>query len=255
VSAFSANLAESGDGGNRGAGGSATGGNGGSAGYPGFAASGGNAGSATSGSGGSAGGGGLAEGGGFYDDGAASFTGVTVNFTNNRAVGGSAGTGGNGGTDAYGGFAGSSHGGGAGGNGGNATGGNGGGADFNGLANGGGITVDVSGKLSLQPTLGAPKGSKQANAADLISGNSATPGAAGTAGSPGPNLAPGTGGGGAPVGKNGVFTVGQPGRVSLLKRSVGGGIAIFGTARGKSHTKVTGNSAIVFPNIDGTFSP
>ncbi len=50
----------------------------------------------------------LAEGsgGGLYDNGAASFTGVTVNFTNNQVSGGSGGGGGGGGNDAFGGFGG-----------------------------------------------------------------------------------------------------------------------------------------------------
>jgi len=253
VSTFSGNKAVGGFGGNGGAGGSATGGNGGNGGTGSSPSSGGNAGSAFAGSGGNGGRGGLAQGGGLYDDGAASFTGVTVDFTNNQAVGGAAGNGGEGGNHAFGGFAGNGVNG-PGGNGGSATGGNGGSAEINGLASGGGIIVDVSGTLSLEPRLGAKKGSKQASATDLITGNSATPGAAGTAGSPTPNIAPGTGGGFNPPGQNGTLKVGQPGHVSTLKRSVGGGIAIFGTAHGKSHTSVTGNSAIVFPNIDGTFS-
>lgn len=89
----------------------------------------------------------------------------------------------------------------------------------------------------------------------MITGNSATPGAAGTAGSPTGNIAPGTSGGVNPPGQDGILTLGQAGQVSTLRRSVGGGIAISGTAHGKTHTSVTGNSAITFPDIDGTFSP
>ena len=257
VSTFSMNQADGGSGGNGGTGGSATAGNGGNGGTGGVPAgtSGGNAGSATSGSGGSGGLGDVGVGGGLLDAGTASFTGVTVDFTKNQAAGGPAGSGGNGGIDAYGGYGGAGHGG-PGGNGGNATGGNGGNAGaISGTGEGGGIAVDPSGTLVLKPRLGAKKGSKQAGATDVITGNSATPGAPGTAGSPGANIAPGTGTGGSPPGKNGVFTVGQPGHVLAVKHSIGGGIAIFGIARGASHTLVTGNSATVGANIDGTFSP
>ena len=144
---------------------------------------------------------------------------------------------------------------GAGGNGGNATGGDSGGANASGYASGGGITVDSAGTLFLEPRQGAKKGHKQFGATDLITGNSATPGAAGTAGTPTGNIAPGTGGGTNPPGHNGILTLGQPGQVSTLKQSVGGGIAISGTAHGATHTSVTGNSAFRFPDIDGTFSP
>ena len=253
-STFSGNNAVGGFGGNGGAGGSATGGNGGNGGTGASPSSGGDAGSATAGSGGTGGGGGLAQGGGFYDNGAASFDGVTVIFTNNQAVGGSAGSGGAGGTDAFGGYAGNGVNG-PGGNGGNATGGDSGGANPSGYASGGGITVDSAGTLFLEPRQRAKKGSKQFGATDLITGNSATPGAAGTAGLPTGNIAPGTGGGVNPPGEDGILTLGQAGQVSTLKRSVGGGIAIFGAAHGKTHTSVTGNSAITFPDIDGTFSP
>jgi hypothetical protein len=250
------NEAVCGFGGNGGAAGTATGGDAGNGGgdlFP-FVAS--DGGSALAGAGGNAGGGNLAEGGGLFDDGAASFTGVTVNFTNNEARGGAAGNGGNGGNHAFGHNGGSAENG-PGGNGGNATGGNGGNAGSRGTAGGGGITVAGQGTLSLEPELGAKKGSKQARAKDLITGNSASLGAAGTVGSPTPsmNITPGTGGGGNPPGQNGTITVGRPGQVSTLFQSIGGGILIFGKARGALHTSVKGNAATVDPNIDGTFSP
>ncbi len=251
------NQAEGGSGGNGGTGGSATAGNGGNGGTGGVPAgtSGGNAGSATSGSGGSGGLGDVGAGGGLFDAGTASFTGVTVNFTKNQAVGGSAGNGGNGGIDAFGGFGGAGHGG-RGGNGGNATGGNGGNAGaISGIGEGGGIAVDTSGTLVLKPRLGAKKGSKQAGATDVITSNSATPGGLGTAGLPGANIAPGTGTGGSPGGNNGTLTVGHPGQVLAVQHSIGGGIAIFGNGKATAdNTSVTGNSAITDPNIEGTLS-
>jgi len=60
---------------------------------------------------------------------------------------------------------------------------------------------------------------------------------------------------GNPPGQNGTLTVGKPGTVGLLTNSIGGGILIFGHASGATHTHVSGNSATVDPNIDGTFSP
>jgi len=197
ASTLSGNETVGGFGGNGGAAGTATGGDAGNGGTDLFPFVAGNGGSALAGAGGNSGGGGLAQGGGLYDDGAASFNGVTVNFSNNEAAGGRAGNGGDGGNHAFGGFGGSAVNG-PGGSGGNATGGNGGNASSNGTAGGGGITVAGQGTLSLEPRLGAKKGSKQANATDLITGNSASLSAAGTAGSPTPNITPGNGGGGNP---------------------------------------------------------
>ena len=110
-------------------------------------------------------------GGGLCDDGAASFTGVTVNFTSNQAVAGLGGSGGDGG-NAFGGYGGTGANG-PGGNGGNATAGNGGNATFNGVASGGGIYVGQTGNLILQPRQGAKKGSREAKATDVITLNSA----------------------------------------------------------------------------------
>jgi hypothetical protein len=142
---------------------------------------------------------------------------------------------------------------GPGGNGGNATAGNGGNGTFNGVASGGGIYVDQSGNLLLQPRHGAKKGSRQSKATDLITSNSAVHEAVGTAGSPSANVAAGTGTGGSTPGKNGTDNFGHPGGVVPLISSAGGGITIVGKATA-DNTSVTGNTADVFPNIDGTLS-
>jgi hypothetical protein len=205
------------------------------------------------GPGGNGGGGGLGWGGGFYDDGKASFTGVTVNFNGNQADGGLAGPGGGGGS-AQGGHGGNSSNA-AGGNGGNATGGNGGNSALPGLAIGGGIIVDAAGSLVLKPRLGARKGSKQASATDVITSNKAVAGGVALGGaSKGGSAAAGGGGSGQPAGANGTATGGQNGQVLSTMNSEGGGMAIFGTAHG-DNVSVTSNQAITDPNIDGTLLP
>ena len=51
----------------------------------------------------------------------------------------------------------------------------------------------------------------------------------------------------------GTENLGHPGGVVPLIPSAGGGITIVGTATA-DNTSVTGNTADVFPNIDGTLS-
>ena len=249
-SSFTANKAVGGNPGRGGNGGSATGGNGGNAGTGADPSAGGNAGSATSGFGNNGGAGGDGSGGGLFDDGTASLTGVTVNFTSNQAAAGSGGSGGDGGADAFGGYGGAGAGG-VGGAGGNATAGNGGNADFTGVADGGGIFVGQSGTLVLKPRLGAKKGSRESKATDVITLNAAVHGALGTPGTAGGSVAAGIGGN--LHGTNGTDNLGHPGGVVPLVPSAGGGIANFGTAT-VDNTSITGNSADVFPNIDGTLS-
>jgi len=87
----------------------------------------------------------------------------------------------------------------------------------------------------------------------VITANSAVHAAVGSAGSAGGSVAAGTGGGGRPPGTNGTDNLGHPGEVGLLIESAGGGMAIFGKAKG-DNTSVTGNTADVFPNIEGTLS-
>jgi len=141
----------------------------------------------------------------------------------------------------------------AGGNGGDVTGGNG----SSGAANGGGITVDVSGTLVLEPHLATQMGSKEpdvvvVSAFDFITSNSAIAGRAGGAGLAG-SATPGTGGPEDPVGAPGMITPGHAGVIGVLKQSEGGGIAIFGTATAID-TVVTNNHASASPNILGKLS-
>ncbi len=208
---------------------------------------------AVGGLGGNGGGGGLGWGGGFYDDGKASFSGVTVNFNNNLAAGGTAGSG-EGGGSAQGGHGGNSANA-AGGNGGNATGGNGGNSGLPGVAIGGGIIVDAAGSLVLKPRLGAKKGSKQASATDVITSNTALAGGTAVLGAAGgAGATAGVGGSGQPPGANGTATVGENGEVLSTVNSAGGGMFIDGTAHG-DNVSVTGNHAITDPNVGGTLSP
>ncbi len=269
-SSFSMNQADGGSGGAGGAGGNCFGGNGGNGGNSStnvVQRPGGAAGSAFGGTGASGGAGGFGSGGGFYDDGTASFTGVTVDFTQNQAAGGAAGSGGvggsaQGGNGGNGGNCGCSHAGlggppadhmfGRGGNGGNGTGGNGGNSGVSGGGSGGGIIVDAAGVLTLKPSLGAPSGSNEANATDVIASNSANAGGIGGLGFGGAATG-GAGGRGFLVGANGTLTSGHLGAIDIFRQSEGGGIIIVGKATA-DNTSVTGNSAITDPNIDGTLS-
>ena len=253
VSTFSMNEAEGGSGGAGGQGGSAFGGNGGNGGGAPQGRTGGQGGpggSAGGGTGGSGGAGGLGSGGGLYNDSAASFTGVTVNFKNNQAGSGSGGGAGGGGSAQSG--NGGTGDGVAGGHGGHATGGNGGNGGESGLASGGGITVDVSGALVLKPRLGARKGSTEASATDVITSNSASASGNGGLGLGGAATG-GTGGPGNSSGAGGTLTPGHIGAIFISTNSVGGGMAIFGSAAG-DNTSVAANNAITFPDIDGTIS-
>jgi len=248
ISNFMMNNAGGGSGGNGGPAGSATGRIGGNGGNK--QPAGGQGGSAVGATGGLGGTGGFGSGGGFYDDGTASFTGVTANFTSNQAAGGTAGVGGSGGSVQAG--NGGIGAGAAGGAGGNAVGGNGANSGPSGVGIGGGITVDASGTLVLKPRLGAKAGSSQAGETDLIQSNSATAGGIGSLGLAG-SATPGAGGAGSPTGAGGTVTAGENGAIDITEQSEGGGIAIFGTATG-DNTTVTNNSAITSPNIDGKLS-
>ena len=214
-------------------------------------AAGGDAGFATGGFGNNGGAGGDAFGGGLYDDGPASFTGVTVNFTSNQALAGLGGSGGEGG-NAFGGYGGTGRAG-RGGDGGNATAGNGGNGNFDGLASGGGIYVDQKGNPVLKPRLGAKTGSRESKATDVITANAAVRAAVGTGGLNGGSVAAGQGGAGRPPGTDGTDNFGHTGEAGRLVPSAGGGITIVGTATA-DNTSVTGNTADEFPNIDGTLS-
>ena len=170
-----------------------------------------------------------------YDAGIVTFTGVTVNFTSNQARGGFGGNGGNG-RDAKGGNGGNGV---TGGNGGETLGGDGGNGGESGIGEGGGIQVDVSGKLTINPRLGAKKGTKQAKATDQITGNDAF---ASGAGAPGHAGSVAVGLGGTPTGANGTVLVGPNGTVDTFTVGVGGGIATFGDTT-IDNTNITGNHA------------
>ncbi len=153
-----------------GAGGNATGGDGGN----GTTGHGENGGTATAGNGGNGAAADGAEGGGVFNEGDASFNGVTVNITSNQANGqfqfeGKSETGGVGGDGGDGGGATGGTGGNDNGDGGDAIAGNGGNAGEGGV----GLINGATGTLSMNPQLGAPNKSKQAKATDLISSNQA----------------------------------------------------------------------------------
>ncbi len=103
----------------------------------------------------------------------------------------------------------------------------------------------------MKPRLGAKKGSRELKATDVITANSALHAAVGAGGSAGGSVAAGQGGAGSPPGKDGTNNFGHAGGVVPLVPSAGGGITIVGTATA-DNTTVTGNTADVFPNIDGT---
>jgi hypothetical protein len=232
TSAFGSNQAGGGAGGDGGQAGSAFAGNGGNGVADGFGGNGGKADGATSGAGV---GGGSALGGGLFNAGTASFSGITVNFANNQVRGGNGGLGRNG-RDSQGGTGGDGV---AGGTGGETIGENGGNGGDSGVAEGGGILVDVSGTLIIKPRQGAKKGSKKAKATDVITGNqafTASPGAAGHAGivfsSPG----------GTPGGLVGLGIAGKDGTAGMTGVAAGGGIATFGNTT-IDNTTISGNTA------------
>jgi hypothetical protein len=232
ISAFTSNDALGGGGGAGGRAGSGFGGNGGAGGA---AGNGGAGGFATGGAGGAGGAANHGEGGGLYDAGIATFTGITVNFTKNQVRGGIGGNGANA-RDSKGGNGGSGV---AGGPGGNAQGGNGGDGGESGIGEGGGIFVDASGTLTINPRQGAKKGSTQAKATDTITANQAFDSGAGSAGQAGTVE---FGLGGSPLGLVGHVTAGQNGTVDPFTVGVGGGIATFGNTT-IDNTMITGNTA------------
>jgi hypothetical protein len=157
-----------------------------------------------------------------------SFTGITVSFTSDQANSGVGGAGGAGGS-AAGGEGGSGEQSTAG-NPGDGDGGTGGPAGNGSIGQGGGILDMTSGSLSLEPRLGAKRGSKQAKATDVITANQA-------------NALPG-GAGGAP-GQSSVnrgVSMPKSGAPGISGEGSGGGIAIFGTAI-IDNTTITGNQA------------
>ena len=178
---------------------------------------------------------------------AATFLGVTVNFSNNQVRGGFGGTGAGGGT-VKGGNGGNGV---VGGTGGNAVAGNGGNGGESGISEGGGIFDANTGNITINPRLGAKKGSAQAAATDLITGNQAFSSGAGTPVAAGNRF---LGFGGTPHGESGLLTAGTSGTVDTLSVGVGGGIAIIGAAT-IDNTTITGNHADTNDNdVLGTFN-
>ena len=163
-----------------------------------------------------------------FRSGTASFTGVTVTFTANQAASGTGGSGGTGGA-AQGGVAQGS-----------ATGGDGGDSGEGASGIGGGVFNATTGTLTLEPRLGAKKGSKQAKATDVITTNKAL---AATGGQPGA--------GGSATAPHGVATPGQPGVTGLFSAGVGGGLANFGTATVDNTTDSGNQASTSDPNGDG----
>jgi hypothetical protein len=171
------------------------------------------------------------------NDGTASFTGVTVNFTSNQASGGAGGLGGAGGF-------GSGGAGGAGvrgGNGGDGLGGNAGNGGGGGNGLGGAIFNANTAALTIAPRLGAKKGSKQSNASDTITANQAILGAGGRGGLGGGASA---GNGGAPNGSAGTASTGTAGLGAVSGVGDGGGLTRFlGGSVTIDSTNITGDNA------------
>jgi hypothetical protein len=123
-------------------------------------------------------------------------------------------------------------------------GGNGGGGAINNLA---------SGVLTINPRLGAKKGSKQFKATDVITGNSAHAGPGSAGGSLGVAQA---GTGGSPSGAAGTSFPGHFGTAGTAGTGVGGGLdLITGGTVVIDNTTISGNSATTTDNdVHGTFS-
>ena len=245
ASTFASNVALGGQGGAGASGGTAQSGDGGGGGTH---ATGGTGGTSVGGNGGQGGGAGDASGGGLANMGAASFTGLTVNITSNRAGSGSGGNGGNGG-NAFGGFG---NNGATGGTGGAAYGGEAGDGGFSAFGIGGGIFDGNNAPLTINPRLGARKNSSQSSATDLITANQALLGQGG---------APATGGsataglGGNPGGATGNAVAGNNGASHPLSIGAGGGIFTISTAT-IDFTSISGNFASSLDSdVDGTITP
>ncbi len=236
LSTFSGNQATGGTAGAGGNGGNAFGGRGGDGlGNLGGGAAG--AGGAGVGGNGGQGGAGLnGQGGGLFNLGNATLTGVTVDFlSNNSARGGNGGNGGTPGTATGGAGGNGTHGG----EGGSVVGGSGGNGGQAGSGFGGAIS-DRGGTLLINPRKGAPSGSAQAKATDLISGNQAQSGFFGI----GRGIGIVTVGlGGTPNGPNGhVIRQGQFGTNGPAGLGQGGGVSILAPAT-IDNTHITGNHA------------
>jgi hypothetical protein len=239
ISIFSGDQANGGDGGIGAAAGTGNGGLGGTGGPAGV---GGFGGFAAQGNGGSASAAGDGIGGALDNNGVVSFVGVTVNITKNRSNGGAGGRGGTGGL-AAGGDGGRGV---VGGRGGDADGGIGGQGGAGGRGSGGGIFNAKGAILTIDPRLGARKGSRQSKATDTITANQATGRTGGEAGSGGAAFA---GLGGNPNGTIGRSNQGIARTGASSGAGLGGGVAIFpGLSVKIDNTNIAGNTASTAAN-------
>src|SRR5262249_8057856 len=118
---------------------------------------------------------------------------------------------------------------------------------------GGGIFNTAAGTLTIQPRLGAHKGSKQSKATDTITGNQAN---RGFGGSGGPAGGVSAGAGGSPGGSAGAAFPGSNGAAGVAGVGIGGGLDLVtrGTAPDRD-TTITGNTASTTDNdVSGTFT-
>jgi hypothetical protein len=246
ASLFTLNDVGAGPGGNGGGGGAAIGGAGGDS-----SGAGSKGGSGESGYGSSAGKAGAAGndvGGGLTNAGTVSFTGITVNFTHNRAFGTLGGYGGGGGA-ANGGDGGN---GASGGDGGDAYAGDGADAGESGNGSGGGIANFAGATLTIEPRLDAKKRSQQSKATNLISANEADGGTGNLGSDAG---VPQAGAGGSPSGAAGHTHPGSAGVTAQNGTGAGGGLdLVAGGIVLIDDTTVTGNTATTSDNnVFGTF--
>jgi hypothetical protein len=166
-----------------------------------------------------------------------SFTGVTVNFANNLANGGAGGKGGSGNS----GFGGEGGNGFVGGRGGDGTGGDGGTAGSGGDGFGGAIFNSLHASLTIDPRLGAKKGSPQSKATDSISGNHANRGPGGAGGQGGNGFG---GLGGQPNGVQGSDLQGSSSPDASPGIGVGGGLVENSSNNvAIRNTQIAGNTA------------
>jgi hypothetical protein len=182
------------------------------------------------------------------NQGAASFTGVTVNFMNNQASGGAGGRGGNSAT----GTGGTGGAGAVGGDGGEGAGGIAGNGGLGGSGLGGAISNARSAILTIDPRLGSRKGSRQSRAANTITANQATLGLGGSAGMVGAGQA---GQGGAPNGAPGSAVPGTPGLDGRSGAGLGGGLfRSTGDNATIANTNITGNHASTADNDESVLA-
>jgi hypothetical protein len=184
-------------------------------------------------------------GGALDNAGTVVFTGVTVNIRNNQALGGAGRSGGAGGLGE--GFPGGD--GVLGGQGGSGIGGPGGNGGIGGDGLGGGIFNATSAKLTIDPRLGAKKGSPQSKATDTITGNQAKGGIGGAGGQGGGAFA---GQGGHPNGLAGSASQGAAGADERAGAGLGGGLVRDPSPNVTiNNTKITGNTASTAGNDVG----